>query len=53
MNINIAYESTAKRRLIIASTIIPFTVFVALNTARLGVWAMWRDAAHAWKAGAL
>jgi hypothetical protein len=33
MNINVDYESTAKRRLIIATTIIPFTLFVACEGA--------------------
>jgi len=49
MNINVDYESTLKRRVIIASAIVPFTVFVALNSARIGVAQMWRDAAFHWK----
>lgn len=49
MNIDVSYESVWKRRAIIALAIIPFTVLVALNSARLGVQAMWRDAAFHWK----
>ena len=49
MNIHVAYESVAKRRAIIALTIIPFTFVVAFNSARLGVLAMWRDAAAFWR----
>lgn len=50
MNINVNFESVAKRRAIIALTIIPFTFIVAYKSAVLGVRAMWRDAAAAWRA---
>jgi hypothetical protein len=49
MNINVDYESTAKRRAIIAFAIVPFTALVALNGARHAVRTMWRDAAYHWK----
>jgi hypothetical protein len=50
MNITVNHESVAKRRLVIAAVIVPYTVFVALNAARLGVLAMWRSAAFFWRA---
>lgn len=49
MNINVDYESTAKRRLIIATTIIPFTLFVAFEGAYMAVRSVWSAAAAMWK----
>ena len=49
MNINVDYESTLKRRVIISLAIVPFTFIVAWGGARFAVQRMWRDAAIHWK----
>lgn len=53
MNININYESTAKRRLIIALTLIPFSLFVAAEGAYRSVASVWGAAAHYWRRDAV